>query len=535
MAKCRVVIGFLFFLFFITFTNFLCISPAYADPPILSSITLSDTDSGSTEYTNSEFVVVDIDCAGSPAEMMLSYRSDFEGASWIAYENPTIGELNRGYVPGNRTLYCKLRNALLEESNIVSDSIFYDRYPPGVYDNATVIDNTHVDIRFTKPELIGADDPENYSIDNNLEVSESVYVGEYRWRLTTSSQTEEVVYTILVSQDVTDLAGNPVELGNDTAIFTGMGGPPYLEVGGPNPDYSTIAEAMAVATNGATIHVYPGVYNENVHMKENVILEGDDNVATIIKGNVFFEEVDATIDNFTILFQEGSILSFTNNYYANWALLADAGITAINSKPVIQKCIIKPDPDMIDAEYYGKAIQIWNMYNNSEVSPQVEFNLIQNTNAGIYYFSQAFGGAINGEIKNNTFYHNKNGIILRMHKENPHIYNNILDSCQTAGISFTYYEDEPLFSQRKINVNNNLFHQNTSNFSPFFDLTNGNFEDNPLFVNPNNDNFYLQVNSPALTGGVGGSLIGAYVEGVIGELFIEITSCEDGVTIYAEP
>ena len=40
---------------------------------------------------------------------------------------------------------------------------------------------------------------------------------------------------------------------------------------------------MEAAGSGTTIHVYPGIYNEDIRMKEGVILEGGNNDTTIVK------------------------------------------------------------------------------------------------------------------------------------------------------------------------------------------------------------------------------------------------------------
>ncbi|MDD5681491.1 MAG: DUF5123 domain-containing protein [Candidatus Omnitrophica bacterium] len=311
----------------------------------------------------------------------------------------------------------------------------------------------------------------------------------------------------------------------------------------------SIQNAINEAVSGDTVFVFSGAYPETISMKNGINVAGETHRSVILKGRVFFKDADCTLKDFTVLFPEGSLLSYNNAYYTELNLEADAGITIINSAPVIQKCVIKPDLELINSaegsvppiEYYGKAIQIWNMYNNPAITPKIESTLIQDTDCGIYYFSQVFGGAISGEIKNNTFYHNKTGIVLRMHKETPHILNNIFDSTQDSAVFLTY-EDAGLFITRKANINNNLFNQNSGNFwldsaATNFDLIGiqGNIQDDPLFLDPLNDDFHLQAGSPALTAGEGGSLIGAYGEAGISELFIEITSPQSGITIYPEP
>jgi len=57
----------------------------------------------------------------------------------------------------------------------------------------------------------------------------------------------------------------------------------------------------------------------------------------------------------------------------------------------------------------------------------------------------------------------------------------------------------------------------------------------PLFADLLHGDFYLQPGSPCLEAGEGGENIGAYGEAIISELFIEITSPQDGITISPEP
>lgn len=464
-------------------------------------------------------------------------------SAFTLISRPTSYTLSEG--DGTKTLYAWV----MDDSNNVSsynpshttDSIILDQTLPAANAGSDQSAEIGVEVSFD-----GSGSSDNYNVvryvwdfGDGLPVAEGVAA--------THTYASENTYTVTLT--VSDAAGNTAV---DTAVVT-IGGEPteptYLEVKGPNPDYNTITEAMEYIAEGGTIYVYTGIYPEIVHLKNNVILKGDNNETVIIEGAVIAEEVGGTIENLSILYREGTMLSFDNTNYVDLQLMADAGITAINSPLTIRTCIIKPDLDFINdeggyeppLEYYGKAIQIWNMYGTNDMAPQIEGNLIQNADCGIYYFSQAFGGAILGNIKNNTFYHNKDGVILRMHKENPHIYNNIFDSSEDAAIFLTY-EDGALFGQRKANINNNLFNQDAQSFSlDGNDRSNQiigiqyNIQDDPLFADPDNGDFYLLTGSPCLGAGEGGENIGAYGEAVISELFIEITSPQDGITIYPEP
>src|SRR3989338_1931150 len=190
----------------------------------------------------------------------------------------------------------------------------------------------------------------------------------------------------------------------------------------------SIQYAINQSVSGGTVFVFSGIYAEDIVMKDNVRVDGEAYNQVEIYGSVLFKDTSATLEDVTIVFPQGNFSSYTNTYYTDWQLAQDAGITAINSSPTIQNCVIKPNLDNIfpTLERYGSGIQIWNLYQNPDAAPQIEGNLIQDTDCGIYYFSQAFGGAINGRIKNNTLYNNGYGVILRMHKENPEIVNNTI-------------------------------------------------------------------------------------------------------------
>ncbi|MDP3790293.1 MAG: hypothetical protein Q8R48_07830 [Candidatus Omnitrophota bacterium] len=304
-----------------------------------------------------------------------------------------------------------------------------------------------------------------------------------------------------------------------------------------------IQDAINQAVSGDTVFVFSGIYAEDIVMESGVTLEGDHYARVILKGKVLFKDEPSTLKNITILFPESNLLSYTNSQYSEFKLENDAGITIINSSPIIQNCAIRPDLETINGlnpenpalEYYGKAIQIWNLYNNPEISPNIENSLIQDTDCGIYYFAQAFSGEILGRIKNNTFYHNKDGVILRMHKENPQMHNNIFDKSGGAAIYFTY-EDGGVFGERKENINNNLFYENVRNFwcdesQSAFDLIDmqSNISANPLFISILDGIFYVDPLSPCIRQ-PGSDNIGAYGSDSIPPILTNILPAESRFT-----
>lgn len=281
----------------------------------------------------------------------------------------------------------------------------------------------------------------------------------------------------------------------------------------------SIQYAIDQASSGDEVFIFSGLYTENIVMKNGINVTGAGYGRVEIKGNVLFKDAASILKDVTIVFPQGDSISYTNTYYTNWQLAQDAGITAINSSPTVQNCAIKPGLDNIipDLERYGNGIQIWNMYQNPDVAPKIEGNLIQNTECGIYYFSQTFGSAVGGSVKNNTFYNDKYGIILRMHRENPHIYNNIFANCPDAVIFYTY-EDGELYAGRQLNLNNNLFYEYAiegwlDSREETFDIVGlrDNISENPLFIDPENGVFYLSSgDSPCIGMGQDGADIGSH-------------------------
>lgn len=103
-------------------------TPAPTSPPVLNSVTLSDTTDGSTSTTDELTVNVGLSATGNPTQMMLSESSNFatpRTANWVDYSATATFTFTG--VAGTKTLYCKLKNSS-GESNVVSQPITYQ--PP---------------------------------------------------------------------------------------------------------------------------------------------------------------------------------------------------------------------------------------------------------------------------------------------------------------------------------------------------------------------------------------------------------------------
>ena len=231
---------------------------------------------------------------------------------------------------------------------------------------------------------------------------------------------------------------------------------------GSGQQYATIEDALADPAHEDIIYVYPGTYNVGMlEIGDAIILIGQQSPQPVIKGNLVFLDTEAAVENFTIHYSAGENAVYTSSdgNYVGWNILCDAGITAVNSEMTVKNCVIEPDPDVFGQDKYGKGIQIWCLYGNPGIAPLIEDCQISNADTGIYLFSQAFGGAILGEIKNNTLDSNNYGIVLRMHKEKPIIRENEITN-SINGIHITY-EDGTLLAERLANISDNTFSGNT--------------------------------------------------------------------------
>ena len=101
--------------------------------PEVSSITLRDRTSGNTQYTNELAITVEANgVTGSPAQMRMAQDAGFtqNDSGWIAYTNPATYEFTAG--EGSRTVYYKLRDAGLNESETRNNNIIVDTIAPSV-------------------------------------------------------------------------------------------------------------------------------------------------------------------------------------------------------------------------------------------------------------------------------------------------------------------------------------------------------------------------------------------------------------------
>lgn len=271
------------------------------------------------------------------------------------------------------------------------------------------------------------------------------------------------------------------------------------------PDES-IQTAIDNSSSGDTIYVIDGTFVEDISIKDkdDIALVGDGAEDTVIKGNISLEDSGSSVERFSIYYKNGGTLIYSNDHYTDLELLKDAGVTVVDSEITVKDCIIMPDPGIFTTNY-GKGIQVWNMYVSSDISPTIENNLIIDAQTGICLFSQAFGGAILGKIKNTTIVSSDIGILMRMRRENPLIQDNILSGLSHSGIHITY-EDGALLDGRIANITGNDFFNNNYNVwcdeieQELTPLPEGTTElQGNLYVDPQFDGRYIPQN-PACEG-----------------------------------
>ncbi len=336
-------------------------------------------------------------------------------------------------------------------SNVTSP--VHDVTPPtgtiSINYGAPVTDTTLVNLQLFATDSGGGIEPSGqmqFSNDDTNWSTAEPYAITKSWTLSTGGGTKTVYVKFK------DSLGNWSQAYSDTIILTDAD---IVVLPG-----EFIQSAVNSASQGNDIFVCSGIYAEEIHIQnKDITLLGEDATDTVIKGDVSLLKSDSTIEKLSVLYKDSNFVSYSDAHYDGFEIITDAGITAINSAVIVKGCIIMPDPDIFGPDKFGKGIQIWNLYGTTDIMPIIENTEISNAMDGIYLYSQAFGGAILGEIKNNTLDNNNYGIVLRMHKEKPLIQDNEITN-SIHGIHITY-EDGTLLEERLNNIINNTFSGNT--------------------------------------------------------------------------
>ena len=272
-----------------------------------------------------------------------------------------------------------------------------------------------------------------------------------------------------------------------TALISSVGGAASLHV--PS-DYTTISAAVDAAVPGDVVEVGPGVYRESVVLTSNIILSGAGAESTIIEAPdahaIMADEVrGSTIRGFTltgasayaIMIQRGSFVHIINNVIT----ASGGGVQFYGSTGTVtaNTFIDFPEED-------SYAISSMN-----GSSPIISSNFIIRSDFGVmsYYDSHP-------TISNNTFVGGRIGIELRdffdIATSRPIIVNNIITD-HTVGI-------RGLNGATPRELGYSLFWNNQRNYEDITPATTD-LEEDPGFVDPEEDNFHLSESSSAIDSG----------------------------------
>ena len=236
-----------------------------------------------------------------------------------------------------------------------------------------------------------------------------------------------------------------------------------------NGPYYTINAAYNAAVDGDIVLICPATYLERVYISKAITLEGVDQNSTIIQSN----------NDYAIKISNGDVT------ISNLKIICSAeGIEVDTSTPTIEKCIIEQSGSGIYA--HEKSFNLINC-------------IIRNCSNGLKY-DGTNSGTISGSIINNLIHDCSNGIYAT-HGGSPSltlnldIYSNIIINC-TYGIrrfDYIYYNGPIAY---------NCFFNNSTNWSSGISISSGNItEQDPLFYDLNEFNYYLQSGSPCIDTG----------------------------------
>ncbi|NQU16881.1 MAG: hypothetical protein HQ564_02350 [Candidatus Saganbacteria bacterium] len=181
---------------------------------------LSDSDSGSASYTNSQTATITFEVTGSPYQMIISESSDFSGASWQTYA--ASSEISfESSSEGTKTAYSQLREEDLTTTEVKSASIILDTTPPTIVVSLEGHLIKEGDIISPKPDISGLLDDVYLDISSLIISIDSAAVsdgtsggGKYdSWDSSTglaqyAPKTDLAAGSHSLSVSVSDLAGN---------------------------------------------------------------------------------------------------------------------------------------------------------------------------------------------------------------------------------------------------------------------------------------------------------------------------------------
>lgn len=172
-----------------------------------------------------------------------------------------------------------------------------------------------------------------------------------------------------------------------------------LEVGSGRT-YSTITEALSFIESGDEIHVYSGIYDENIQIDGSILLKGFDSDNTIIRGMTSGPTITITATNCQIT---NLTITSENELLTDGIVVNTNGNTIINCNITKNRCGI-----------------LINGTTNNSISKN---RFILNSDVGLYC-----DNANNNYISNNTFTSNKNRGIKLNHSHSNQIIGNLFNT-----------------------------------------------------------------------------------------------------------
>ncbi len=262
-------------------------------------------------------------------------------------------------------------------------------------------------------------------------------------------------------------------------------------------DYKTIQSAIDAASSGDIVLVAPGRYEENIKLREGVILRGSGADATTIDGggrqnvNVVEGAKMAVIEGFTIT--NSGLRGKTGDSM-------DVGISANNAPMTIANCRITGNNAGIRVLFSPSNI-VNNVVSNNKVHGIYVFYSDATVKNNIIYNNESYGiynAYSKPEIVNNTIFNNFDGIYSEVSRVV--IRNSIIIKNSSSGIRWAETPDaqesvEPVLSHNLVWGNKMDYNR----VSP----SNGDISKDPLFLDIAKGDVRLKKGSPAIDAGEG--------------------------------
>jgi len=271
--------------------------------------------------------------------------------------------------------------------------------------------------------------------------------------------------------------GSSVAVAEDTVFYVGGSG---------MGNYSSIQDALDLASDGDTVFVYPGVYNENIFINTSLHLIGDDAETTIVDGqglgnvlSVYASSV--SIDSLTV--QHSLIPVFEKE---NGTTPSDNS-TSDSSKPGFQK-------DVINDTYYD---ELYNGINYSGMFITADLVEIRSCIIRDCHIGVVFNNVSNDVIADSSFFDNSNGINM-YNSNNCNIINSTLSEneqgCSLLQTSISIFTGCSITNNNAsgfslTNSNRNIVYNNVFSGNYFGVVVSTQSEDNIFYKN----NFYNAV------------------------------------------